>query len=121
MDSQDEMFRASALRWWATHQPSIARAKCLEVLNGPPNEPLKNESVRQLSVLKDAPGEHVVFDMLMGLAGQQSYATRQAAISALANYGDKRAIPVIEPLTKSSLFFTRRAAEAAIAQLRARG
>jgi aminopeptidase N len=120
LDSQYDMYRISALGWWSRNQPSVARDKCLQILAGPPNEPLKNEAVRQLGSLKDARGEHGVFDVLMDLAGKRSYATRQAAISSLASYGDKRAIPVIEPLTKSSLFFTRRAAAAAIARLRGR-
>lgn len=119
MDSQYDMYRISALRWWVSHEPNVARDKCLEVLAGPPNEPLKNEATRQLGVLKDAPGEHRVFDVLMRLAALPSYANRQAAVSSLASYGDPRAIPVIEPLTKSSLFFTRRAAASAIARLRA--
>ncbi|HVT14541.1 MAG TPA: M1 family metallopeptidase [Fimbriimonadaceae bacterium] len=117
-DSQYDMFRSSALQWWAANDQKVGREKCLEVLAGPPNEPLKTAAIRQLAVLHDAPGEHVVFDILMKLAAGHSYGTRMAAVSALAAYGDPKAISVIEPLTKSSLFFTHRAAEGAIAQLK---
>lgn len=117
MDSQFEMFRVSALRWWASHDQNTARAKCLSVLTGSPPEPLRNEAIRQLGNLKDASGERTVFDVLCRIAGGQSYGSRMAAVQSLAMYGDPKAIPVIEPLTKSSLFFTRRAAAGAIAQL----
>ncbi len=117
-DSQDDMFRASALRWWAEHDPQVARERCLEVLSGPPNEPLRLEAVAQLAVLKDAPGEHAVFNVLMRLAEEPCYGSRMGAVRGLASYGDPRAIPVIEPLTSNSLFFTRRAAQSAIASLR---
>jgi len=117
IDSQDDMFRATALRWWAGHDPKTAREKCLEVLAGPPNEPLKLEAIGQLDSLKDVPGEHVVFDVLMRLAKEPCFASRMSAVRALADYGDSRAIDVIEPLTKSSLFFISRGARAAIQQL----
>lgn len=116
-DSQYDMFRSSALQWWVRHDPKVGREKCLEVLAGPPNEPLKTAAIRHLGGLKDAEGEHVVFDVLMKLAAGNSYGTRMSAVGALASYGDPRAIAVIEPLTKSSLFFTRRAASGAIAEL----
>jgi HEAT repeat protein len=116
-DSQDEMFRLAAIRWWARHDRDKARAKCLEILKSPPNEPLWLEAIRQLGGLKDSPGNQEVFDALMAEAKGTSYGTRMAAVDALATYGDKRAIAVIEPLTKSSLFFTRRAAKGAIARL----
>jgi hypothetical protein len=117
MDSQDEMFRISALRWWSERQPAKARSLCLDILNRPPNEPLHLEAIRRLAVLKDAPGERRVFEALMKEAQLPAYGCRMAAVDALANYGDKRAIPVIEPLTQSSLFFTRRAAKGAIERL----
>jgi aminopeptidase N len=118
LNSQDEMFCVSALRWGAEHEPNTARQKCLEVLNGPPNEPLKNEAIRQLGTLKDAPGEHRVFDALMKVAQDPSYSARLAAINSLVGFGDPRVIAVIEPMTKSNLFFARRAAIAALAKLR---
>ncbi|HTQ08691.1 MAG TPA: M1 family metallopeptidase [Fimbriimonadaceae bacterium] len=117
IDSQDDMFRASALHWWAEHDPSTARAKCLEALAGPPDEPLKLSAIAILDGLKDAPGEHVVFDVLMRLAREPSFGSRLAAVRDLADYGDPKAIDVIEPLTKSSLFFISREAAAAIQEL----
>jgi aminopeptidase N len=120
MESQDEMFRVTVLNWWADKKPELARERSLSLLAGSPVEPLRNEAIRVLGRLKDAPGEHRAFDVLMKIASEPSYASRSAAIEALVNFGDARAIPVIEPLTKSSLFFTRRAAVSAIARLRAK-
>lgn len=120
-DSQDEMFRVSALRWWSAHEPKTAREKCLQILQNPPNEPLHLEAIRRLGALKDAPGEHRVFEALMREAQMPSYGCRMAAVDALAGYGDKRAIPVIEPLTKASLFFTSRAAKSAVERLQKSG
>jgi hypothetical protein len=120
MESQDEMFRVSALGWWTTNKPDVARERSLGILAGSPVEPLRNEAIRILGRLKDAPGEHRAFDVLMKVAAEPSYASRSAAINALVEFGDARAISVIEPLTKSSLFFTRRAAVSAITRLRAK-
>lgn len=119
-DSQDHMFEAAALGWYAEHQPDVARQKCLDLIARNADEPLRVDAIRHLGALKDAAGSHRVLDVLIEIAEEPSYGSRMTAVSALASYGDARAIPVIEPLTHSSLFFTRRAAAGAIAQLRSK-
>jgi aminopeptidase N len=120
MESQDEMFRVTVLNWWADKKPELARERSLSLLADAPVEPLRNEAIRVLGRLKDPPGEHRAFDVLLKIANEPSFASRSAAIEALVNFGDARAIPVIEPLTKSNLFFTRRAAVSAITRLKAK-
>jgi aminopeptidase N len=117
-DSQWEMFRISALNWFAEHEPKEAYERCIRILEDRPNEPLDLSAVGLLARLKNEDADRKGYRLLIQIAQEPSYGLRMAAVNALASYGDKAAIPVIEPLTKSSLFFTRRAAAAAIARLK---
>ena len=116
-ESEKEMFRQSALWWWTEHDPDLARMRDIEVLTAPV-EPLNLSAIRSLGRLKDKPGLRTVYKELIRIAGGRSFAQRTAAVEALVEYGDPAAIPTIEPLTKSSLFFLRRTGEAAIEALK---
>jgi aminopeptidase N len=117
-DSYNDSFRIDGLDWLADHQPDVARDQALAELSGPASEPLKLESIRVLGRVKDKLGERRAFNALVALLTERSNSPLRAAIGALGEYGDKAAIPLIEPKTHHSLHFVRRDAEAALARLR---
>jgi aminopeptidase N len=117
-DVFDEGYRTEALRWWAAHDPSAARRHALEALDGPMTAPVQEAAIRLLGRMKDRPGEHTVFEHLIKVLGGGAFTLRLAALGALGSYGDKAAIPAIEPLATESLWMTRDAAKAALARLR---
>ncbi len=118
MESQGEMLKIAALDWWAEHNKSVARERCLDLVKAMAVEPLRNHAIFLLGQLKDASGERRVFDTLYTVAQEPTYGSRMGAVNALVAYGDRRALPVIEPLTKSSLHFMRRGAAAAVEALK---
>ena len=118
MDVYKEGYRTDALSWWESHDPTAARKHCLEALDRPMSEPVQSAAIRMLGRLGDAKGERTVFEHLVKVVQSREIILRQSAINALAGYGDKAAIPVLEPLTHLSLFIAREAAERAIEALK---
>ena len=107
----------SALNWYAAHQPDKARSMALDaVINFAPG-PIRMTSISVLGRVKDEPGSRAAFNVLIGLAKGRSYAPMSAAINALAEYGDKAAIPVIESRKNHSLHFGRGTVASALARL----
>jgi len=117
-EGHQDRFRIMALRFWEREDPKHAREAALRVLENPPTEALRTVAIEMLGRLKDLPGEHRVYEALVKILPETVYAARRNAIGALANYGDKAAIPLIEPFADSSLIFMRQAAQAALAKLK---
>lgn len=113
-------FRQMALSWWNQHKPEVARDKCLQILDHPTSEPTRVMAIGLLGGLKDKAGEHRVYDAIAEILKETSFGARSTAISALAQYGDRAAIPLLEPFTTHSLVFFRDGAEAAIAGLKSK-
>ncbi len=118
MDSFNERFRTFALGWWTVHDADRARDTALAVLAGDEPEPVRIQAIRTLGDVKDKPGEHRVFDELIHLVDQKTIGERQGALTALGQYGDKAAIPHIEPLLRHSLHFVRRHAKQVLESLK---
>jgi aminopeptidase N len=116
-DGFKDRYRQYALDWWTTNKPDIARQKCLEFLGSPTSEPLRVNVIRKLGHLKDKPGEREVYQALLKIVSEHSFGARVAAIGALGDYGDRRAIPVLQPLTTHALVFIRQAATGAVSRL----
>lgn len=86
------------------------------VINFAPG-PIRMTSIGILGRVKDEPGSRTVFNVLIELAKGRPYAPMNAAINALAEYGDKAAIPVIESRKNHSLHFGRGTVASALARL----
>lgn len=117
MDGHQDTFRVFALNTWAGVSPDEARNKALGILKGGHSEPLRVAAINVLGRVKDKPGETRVFEALCAVAREPSFGARISAIRILGGFGNKAAIPSIEPATHHSLHFMRRAAAAAIKQL----
>ena len=117
MDHHQDGFRKFALNWWASHDRDVARQKGLEVLANPHSEPLRVEAIQLLGGIKDLPGQTKVYDALVAVAQEPSFGAKTAAINALADYGDRRAADILEPMKDNSLHFIRRTVAAALARL----
>lgn len=116
-DSFQETLRTFALGWLVEHRPDEARKICLELVTRPRNEALRVFALDRLGALKDAPGERAAFDALMAAAQDGSFGGRSAAVRSLAQYGDAKALDVIEPLTRHGLYQLRNTAKAAVETL----
>ena len=109
--------KTAALNWYAAHQPEKARKMALDaVINFAPG-PVRITAINVLGRVKDEKGDRVVFNTLIEIAKGRPYAPMQAAINALATYGDKAAIPVIESRKNHSLHFARGTVASALARL----
>jgi len=120
-DGYHDTFRLIALAWWAQKQPEKARERALEALDKSLPEPTRVDAISRLGSLKDKAGEHRVYNALAAVMKERSFGARSAAMSALASYGDRKAIPLIEPYEKTELVFFRSTARNALATLRAIG
>ncbi|HWD38804.1 MAG TPA: M1 family aminopeptidase, partial [Fimbriimonas sp.] len=117
-DSYNEGIRQSAMRWWQAHNPDHARELAIKALQSKQaSEPVKLTAMSMLGSLKDKPGEHVAYDLLVSYLKDRSNSPLRTAIGALAEYGDKAAIPLIRARAKHSLHFVRRDVKAALARL----
>jgi len=110
-------YRQIALGWWNSHNPDLARQKCLETLDHPSSEPVRVTAIGMLGSLKDRPGESRVYDALVAVLKETSFGARSRAISSLAQYGNPAAMSLLDPFRTHSLVFFREAAEQAIASL----
>jgi HEAT repeat protein len=119
-DSFDDGFRVSALQWLSDHDPDKARERALSALAGSASEPMKIASIRVLGKVKDKPGERRAYAAIAVLMAERSNGPLRAAISALGEYGDKSAIPLLESRADHSLHFVRRDVAAALAKLNAK-
>jgi HEAT repeat protein len=97
-----------------------ARGICLSQLKSPRNEALRVLAIRILGRVKDQPGQTEAYDALVKVTKEKSFGARAAAIDALAEYGDKKAIPVLEPLLNHPLSFLRNNVQGAVARLKGR-
>lgn len=120
VSSTDQGMRLFALDWWFRKDKNKARTVCLNQLKNPLNETIRVAAIRHLAVLKDAEGSKDVFNALMAVAAESSFAARSAAINALVAIGDPAAIPVIEKSKDHSLFMMRRTAQAALNSLKSK-
>jgi aminopeptidase N len=118
MTDYDDEYRKMALNWWAGHRPELARERALEAIRKGLPEPTRVLAISILGRLKDAPNKREVFQALLKVAAEPSFGARNAAINALASYGDRKALPVIEPLTRHPLVFLRNTAKGAVERLR---
>ena len=111
-------YRRIALDWWEKKQPNTARERALEALEGGVPEPTRVHAIGMLGRLKDQPNQHQVYEALVRVVQESSFGARNTAINALGDYGDKAAIPLLEPLEKADLVFFRRSAKGALEKLR---
>jgi aminopeptidase N len=116
-DSHKEYYRRFAMETWANTEPNRARDLCLAQLRQPRNEALRESAVGILGRLKDKTGSTEVLDALLQIATEPSFGTRSTAMNALANYGDKRAIPVLKKSENHPLVFLRNTAKSALGRL----
>ena len=112
-----ENLRDEALNWWAGHDPDLARDKCMEIMKNPPDEDVRRTAISILGRLKDKKGEHTVYDTLVGVLNEDEYGAKMSAVSALAEYGDPAAIPLIQPYENYGMHFMRDAARGAVGAL----
>jgi aminopeptidase N len=117
VDSYDEGLRLRALEWWTEHNPNKAREVALAALKNPPSEPVRLAAMRTLGHVKDLPGEHKAYDALASYLSDRSNSPLRTAIGALAEYGDKAAIPLIRARANHGLHFVRRDVQAALQRL----
>ncbi len=75
-------------------------------------------AIRHLGSLKDKAGERKVYETLAELLKEPSFGARNSAINAIAEYGDKAAIPLLEVFNTHELVFFRQSAQRAIARLK---
>ena len=109
--------KTAALNWYASNKPDEARKMAIDaVINFAPG-PIRMTAIGVLGRVKDEPGSKDVFNILIDIAKGRPYAPMQAAINALADYGDKAAIPVIESRKNHSLHFARGTVASALARL----
>jgi aminopeptidase N len=117
MDGYKDRYRQIALEWYQLRKPDLARTHAMELLANPTSEPLRVVAIRMLGQLKDKTGERDVYRALLKVVSEHSFNARVAAIGALADYGDKSALPAIQPLTTHPLVFVRNAAKGAVSRL----
>lgn len=116
-DAHSDMFRTYVLQYWANRDPEKGRQLALAVLQNPPSEPVRVTAIGILGRLGDAKGERRVYQALLKVVQERSFGARVAAIGALGSYGDRSAVPVLQPLTQHPLVFIRKAAQEAVAAL----
>jgi len=117
-EGYDDGYRRIALDWWTEKRPDLARERCLEAIHDALPEPTRVDAIGHLGQLKDKGNSREVFDALARILTEQSFGARIAAISSLASYGDRAAIPLIEPYENAELVFFRMSAGGALAGLR---
>ena len=106
-----------ALSWFAANDKDRARTMALKAVKEFAPGPVRMRAISVLGQVKDAAGSREVFNLLVSMAKGRPYAPMDQAINALADYGDKRAIPVIESRKNHSLHFARNTVEGALARL----
>ncbi|MHB8635565.1 MAG: M1 family aminopeptidase [Fimbriimonadaceae bacterium] len=114
MHAFDDGYRVMALSWMGKNEAAKARALALKVVAHPDSEPVRVAALNVLGVVKDAAGGHAVYDALIKVAEETSFAARTAAINALGQLGDKAAIQVLKPFTKHGPGGVEGAAQGAI-------
>lgn len=117
MKAFDDGYRVMALDWFGKHQPDVARKMALDFIAKPNSEPVRIKAVQVLGVVKEAPGETRVFQALTAIAKETSFWARNWAIDSLGKLGNRAAIPVLQPITKSAPFGIRGKADQVIAEL----
>jgi len=113
----DDGYRVMAIEWWGAHAPDAAREKCLAILKNPDSEPLRVAAIRVLGQLKEKADGQAVYQALIKVAQETSYAARGAAINALAQLGNKGAIPILKRFITHAPGGIRGAAANAVSQL----
>lgn len=119
-DSHQDEFRKFAMNHFADTDKDRARGISLSQLKTPRNEALRVQAIEILGRIKDEPGQTEAYDALVKVTKEKSFGARAAAINALAEYGDKKAIPVLEPLLSHPLSFIRNNVQGAVARLKGR-
>lgn len=117
MKAFDDGYRVMAMDWWGRNETDKARAMALGFLAKPDSEPVRVAAINALAKAKDLPGEETVFNALVKVAKETSYAARCAAVSALGDLGNKKAILVLEPLAKRGPASVPGLAQQALAKL----
>lgn len=114
----DDGYRTWALDRLAEVDPNHAREVALRALGGGASEPVRLQAIRVLGRLKDKPGDRTVFNALAAMMTERSNSPLRAAIGALAEYGDKAAIPLLEKRQNHGLHFVRGDVANALERLR---
>ncbi len=110
--------KVAALNWFAANQPAKGREMALKAVREFAPGPVRMAAISALGRLKDANGSRDVFNLLIGLAKGRPYAPMDQAIGALADYGDKAAIPTLESREDHCLHFARGTVSSALARLK---
>lgn len=113
-------YRQIALDWWMKTSQRQCREHALEALSGGFPEPTRVHAIGLLGRLKDLPSNRTVFNALAAVLKETSFGARNTAINALAEYGDKAAIPLLKPFLTEQLVFFRQSSKGAIDRLSAR-
>lgn len=113
--SINDRFRVAALNYKAA-EPA-GRQFCLDQLEKPVSETVRVSAINHLASMKDEEGNRDVYNALVKVAQERSFGARNAAINALAAYGDPAAIPILKPTAERGMLFISRSAKAAIAAL----
>lgn len=117
-DSYGDSFRRYALDWFVGQYPDEGRQMALASLGPTASFPLRTSAIRHLGRLKDKLGEKRVYQALVEAFKKPGYGIKQACIGALADYGDRAAIPLIQPYTTYSQVFVAETARNALDTLR---
>lgn len=117
-DSYNESIRAAALNWEAANDAKKARSRCIDLATDPSTtSEFLLDIVSRLGQLKDEPGSDDVYKLLIHFAQDRGFSLKTRAIDALADYGDKRAIPMLETMKDWGMFFIRGSVDRALARL----
>jgi hypothetical protein len=109
------------LEWYTRKMPNEARKMCLEMIRKPALGPLRAAAITGLGAVKDAPGQRDVYETLIKISQERNYTPMTNAINALAQYGDKAAIPFLEKRANHSLHFVRGTVRNALNTLKRKG
>jgi aminopeptidase N len=113
----DLQTQVSALNWYASKQPDKGREMALKAVKEFAPGPVRIAAISALGRVRDKEGSREVFNLLVQLAKGRPYAPFSAAVEALASYGDKAAIPVLESRRNHNLHFARNVIESALSRL----
>lgn len=117
-DGYADNYRKFALDWFVAQFPDEGRAMALASLSNTSSFPLRTLAIRHLGRLKDKPGERTVYQAIAAFLKRPGYQGKQASIAALSDYGDRAAIPLIQPYAAFSQVFVAASARGAIEALR---
>ncbi len=116
-DGFREQFRTFALDWYSHNDPDKARLLAVNAILNHSHSPIRMEAMRVIGRIKDKEGSKVGLNALLGVLNERSVNPIRTALDALGEYGDKIAIPYVQPFKDHPLSFVRDNANGALQRL----